>query len=123
MSLHRLTKCELEIMDVVWQLGRGTVQDVCDHLERPLAYTTVMTMLRILESKRGVVRRTKQGRAFVYEPVVSRDAVSCSLALELKERFFGGSAKSLVLNLLESESLTKSDLQELRDAIRVLESR
>ena len=68
MPEYRLTKCELEVMDVVWRRGRVTVQDVVDSLDRSLAYTTVMTTLKILEEKRGVVNRVKQGRAYVYEP-------------------------------------------------------
>ena len=122
MSEYHLTKCEMEVMDVVWRLGRATVQDVVDGLERPLAYTTVMTTLRILRSKRGVVRAEKQGRAYVYEPIVSREEVSRSMSLELKERLFGGSAKSLVLNLLQGERLTKEDIEELKRAIEELEA-
>jgi predicted transcriptional regulator len=121
MSDYHLTRCEMEVMDVVWRHGRVTVQDVVDGLERPRAYTTVMTTLRILESKRGVLRREKQGRAYVYEPTVSRDAVSRGVALELKERLFGGSIKSLMLNLLRSDDLSREDVQELKRAIRSLE--
>ncbi len=122
MSEYHLTKCEIEIMDVVWRLGRATVQDVVDGLERPLAYTTVMTTLRILRSKRGVVRAEKQGRAYVYEPTVTREEVSRSMSLELKERLLGGSAKTLVLNLLQGERLTKEDIEELKRAIEELEA-
>ena len=121
MGLQQLTKCELEVMDVVWQLGRATVQEVMDHLARPLAYTTVMTTLGILESKRGVLKRSKRSRAFVYEPTVSRDEVSRSIASDLQDRLFGGSPKSLLLSLLQSEKLTKDDIAELREAIRTLE--
>ncbi|MCA9113800.1 MAG: BlaI/MecI/CopY family transcriptional regulator [Planctomycetaceae bacterium] len=121
MSSYHLTRCEMEVMDVVWQQGRVTVQDVVDGLERPLAYTTVMTTLRILESKRGVLRREKQGRAYAYEPTVTREEVSRGVALELKELLFGGSMKSLVLNLLSSDDLTPEDVDELKRAIRSLE--
>ena len=121
MSSYHLTRCEMEVMDVVWQQGRVTVQDVVDGLERPLAYTTVTTTLRILESKRGVLRREKQGRAYAYEPTVTREEVSRGVALELKELLFGGSMKSLVLNLLSSDDLTPEDVDELKRAIRSLE--
>lgn len=121
MSNYHLTRCEMEVMNVVWQLGRVTVQDVVDSLERPLAYTTVMTTLKILESKRGVLRREKQGRAFAYEPLVTREDVSRGIALELKELMFGGSLKSLVLNLLRADELTSEDVDELKRAIRSLE--
>lgn len=121
MSDYHLTKCEMEVMDVVWRPGRVTVQDVVDGLERPLAYTTVMTTLKILKSKRNVVRSEKQGRAYVYEPIVSREDVSRSMTLELKERLFGGSAKSLLLNLLQNETLSQQDVDELKQAIEDVE--
>src|SRR5689334_5989047 len=70
MDSPRLTRYELEIMDVVWKAGEATVQDVCDGLKRTLAYTTVMTTLTLLESKKKVLERTKRGRAFVYRPLV-----------------------------------------------------
>lgn len=123
MSGQQLTKCEFEIMEVVWQLGQATVQEVTDHMARPLAYTTVMTMLRILETKRGALRRSKRGRAFVYEPTVTREEVMQSITDDLQERVFGGSPKSLVLSLLQSDKLTKKDIAELKAAIRSLEAK
>ena len=119
-KLH-LTKCELEVMDVVWQKGRATVQDVVDSLERPLAYTTVMTTLKILDEQRAVVRRRKEGRAYVYEPIVSREEISSSMAADLTQRLFGGSVKSFVLSLVESDSMSQSDIEELKQAIESLE--
>ena len=110
-KLH-LTKCELEVMDVVWRKGRATVQDVVDSLERPLAYTTVM---------RDVLRKKKQGRAYVYEPAVSREEISSSMAADLTQRLFGGSVKSFVLSLVESDSMSQSDIEELKQAIESLE--
>ena len=61
MQKMRLTRYELELMDVLWRLGQGTVQDVCDNLNRELAYTTVMTTLRLLHSKKKVLKRVKRG--------------------------------------------------------------
>ena len=116
-----LTKCELEVMDVVWKLGEATVHDVVDNLKRPLAYTTVMTTLKILYEKRQVVAKSKRGRAFVYVPTVSREEVGQHLAGELTETLFGGSVKSLVLSLLGSESMSPGDISELKAAIRSLE--
>jgi len=120
-KLH-LTKCELEVMDVVWRKGRATVQDVVDSLERPLAYTTVMTTLKILDETRGVVRKKKKGRAYEYEPIVSREKISRSMAADLTKRLFGGSVKSLVLSLVEGDSMSQSDIEELKHAIQSLES-
>ncbi len=119
-KLH-LTKCELEVMDVVWRKGRATVQDVVDSLERPLAYTTVMTTLKILDEQRDVLRKKKQGRAYVYEPAVSREEISSSMAAGLTQRLFGGSVKSFVLSLVESDSMSQSDIEELKQAIESLE--
>lgn len=123
MPKYYLTRCELEVMDVVWERGKATVQDVCDGLERDLAYTTVMTTLKVLEEKRKVLRRTKQGRAYLYEPIVSREDVGRSVTADLKEKLFRGSAKSLVLSLMEDEELSPSDIDELKSAIASLEER
>lgn len=122
MSDLRLTKCELEIMQVMWQKGRATVQDVVDSLKRPLAYTTVMTTLNILVEKRDVLRRTKHGRAFLYEPTVSAEDVGRSMVGDLTEYLFGGSVNSLVLSLVNQESMSASAIDELKHAIKQLES-
>jgi len=122
MTKHHLTKCELEVMDVVWRKGRATVQEVVDSLERPLAYTTVMTTLKILDETRGVVGKVKEGRAYVYEPVVSREKISKSMAADLTQRLFGGSVKSMVLSLVEGDSMSPADIEELKQAIQSLEA-
>jgi predicted transcriptional regulator len=119
--MAQLTRGELEIMDVVWQRGRATVQEVCDGLQRPLAYTTVMTVLKTLEIKRRVLRKVKEGRAFVYEPTVSRDDVCRSVASELKQHLARGSVKSLVLNLIEDEPISVDELAEIKRALARLE--
>lgn len=117
-----LTRCELEVMNVVWSLGQVTVQDVVDQLERDLAYTTVMTTLRILESKAVVRRCGKSGRAYLYQPVVSRDDIRQTMTSNLTGALFGGSVKSLMLSLLGSQSMSHSDINELKAAIESLES-
>lgn len=121
MQNYHLTKCELEVMNVVWDKGAASVQDVVDSLERPLAYTTVMTTLKILDEKRGAVRKTKQGRAYIYEPAVAREDVRRSMAGELTETLFSGSLKSLVLSLMDPKSVSDTDVQELKAAIAELE--
>lgn len=120
MEVPQLTRCETEVMDVVWRLERATVQDVCDALERPLAYTTVMTMLNILHKKRKVLTRKKDGRAFVYSPAVSRDQVCESVSADLKQHLLKGSLQSFVLNLIQDESA--DDIAALKKAIEELES-
>jgi predicted transcriptional regulator len=117
-----LTRCEAEVMEVVWTRKAATVQDVVDSIRRPLAYTTVMTTLKILEDKGFVERGEKRIRAYVYRPIVSRESVRRHMARDLAERLFGGSVKSLVLSLVHTEQITSHDLAELRAAIESLES-
>ncbi len=123
MAGRQLTRYELEIMDVVWRLGEVTVHDVCENLSRPLAYTTVMTSLGILERKKGVLARTKRGRAYVYRPLVSREEVSRDLLRDLRDVLFGGSLPSLVLNLMSDESVSDADIQALKETLSDLESK
>ena len=85
MKSPHLTRYELELLNVLWKKGEGTVQEVCDELQRPLAYTTVMTTLRLLHSKKKVLKRIKRGRAHVYQPTVSRDEVSRSVICDFQE--------------------------------------
>lgn len=118
-----LTRGELEIINIVWERGQVTVQDVCDALARPLAYTTVMTVLKTLEVKRRAVRKVKVGRAFVYEACVSRDEVCQTMLDQLKQHLTKRSVKSLVLNLIQDNDISKSDLTEIKNAIAQLEGR
>lgn len=122
MSERHLTKCELEVMEVVWDRGRATVQEVVDALVRPLAYTTVMTTMKILDTKDVLRRCGKSGRAYVYEPVVSREHVRRTMTDDLAGTLYGGSVKSLVLNLLGNSSLSGEEIDELKAAIRALEA-
>lgn len=118
---HRLTRYELELMDVLWKLEQGTVQDVCDHLQRDLAYTTVMTTLNLLATRKNVLARTKNGRAFIYKPLVTRDDISRSILTDLKDVLFGNRLPSLILNMMEESETNPQDAEILRDAIRRLE--
>lgn len=121
MESRRLTPYELEIMDVVWRLGEATVQDVCDGLTRPLAYTSVMTTMSLLESKKQALERTKRGRAFVYRPKVTREQVSKTMLTEMRDALFGGSLPSLMLNLISEGELSRDDVAALRSALNELE--
>lgn len=122
MSEYRLTRYELQLMDVLWTMDQGTVQDVCDRLERDLAYTTVMTTLNLLVTKKQVLTREKQGRAYIYRPAVTREQVSRSILTDLKSVLFGNQLPSLVLSLMEDSRTSKRDREILKDAIRKLES-
>ena len=109
-----LTPLELEIMKVLWEAGPSAVQAVQEALApgRTLAYNTVQTMLNVLHRK-GKVRRELAGRAYIYEPVVSRSQAARQALGDLVSRMFEGSAESLVLSLVETRQLTSEKLAEL----------
>jgi predicted transcriptional regulator len=116
-----LTACEAEVMNVIWSQKKATVQDVVDAIPRHLAYTTVMTTMKILEDKGYIERREKRGRAYLYRPLVSCESVSRTTVGEMANRFFGGSVKTMVLSLIKTKQITAKDLTELRAAIDSLE--
>ena len=105
-------------MEVLWEKGPATVGEVAGALpKRPsLAYSTVLTTLRILEQK-GYVRHGRRGRAFVYRPVVDRGAVRRSAIRFVLSRFFQDSPELLVVNILEHEKLDAAELERLRKMI------
>lgn len=115
-----LTDAELRLMDVLWEKGRATVAEVAEALPKDLglAYNTVLTTMRILEDK-GFLRhsKAKEGRAFVYRPVVGRAAASRNAVRHLLRRFFGNSPEALVLNLLDDETLSKPEAQRIRELL------
>ena len=101
MANHRLTRCELAIMQVVWTHGSVTVRDVVDAITRKLAYTTVLTMIKVLETKRFIARGKKRGRALTYHPLISREKVWHDTAKECAESFFEGSVEKMTVHLLK----------------------
>jgi predicted transcriptional regulator len=112
-----LTEAELPIMEVLWQKGSAVVTDVVVGLDNTaVAYNTVLTTLRILERK-GYVRHTKEGRAFVYHPVVQRGEASRKAVRNLMKRFFQDSPELLILNLLEDEQLDGQELDRLKKLV------
>ena len=115
-----LAQQELQIMKVIWDRGPVTVRDVYETLltRRHIAYTTVMTMMNILEQKGYLKKTAGADRAFVYEPARSRKVVMRALVNEFIDRVFGGSANPLMVHLIEDEHLTEKDLADLRKAIR-----
>ena len=112
-----LTEAELPIMEVLWNKGRAVVNEVVDaQPNQALAYNTVLTTLRILERK-GYVRHTKEGRAFVYHPVVERGDASRKALRNLMQRFFNDSPELLILNMLEDEQLDAGEMARLKQKI------
>jgi len=118
-----LTEAELRLMNVVWEKGAATASDVLDALPRrpAAAYSTVVTTLRILEEK-GYLRHTKEGRAFVYHPVVDRSAASLDAVRLLLHRFFKNSPELLVLNVLKHERIDPEELRRLKQLIEESEA-
>lgn len=107
-----LTPLELRIMQVIWTLGPGTVAEVQNLLQPPLAYTTVQTMLNILARKKKL-KRELAGRAFVYRAAVTEDRALGHAVRDLVDRMFGGSSEDLVLSLVRSRQLDAGKLAEL----------
>ena len=114
-----LTEQELEIMKIVWDQDAVTVRDVYEALleKRKVAYTTVMTMMNILEQK-GHLRKSQDDRAFVYRSTKPRHQVIRGMVREFVNRVFNGSAEPLLLHLVEDRKLSEKDLEEIRTLIR-----
>jgi BlaI family penicillinase repressor len=107
-----LTPLELEIMQVLWQEGGGTVADVLPKLRAKLAYTTVQTMLNVLLRKKKVVR-VQQGRAFRYEASVSRERASGGALHDLVRRMFGGSAEAMLMAMVDTRQISAEELERV----------
>src|SRR6516164_2441269 len=116
-SDNSLTPLELEIMNVLWETGPAAVQTVQAKLKgRELAYTTVQTMLNVLHRK-GRVKRQLKDRAYLYRPVLSRQKAVTQAVGDMLDRFFGGSADSLVLSLVETRHLTPEKLARIQKMV------
>jgi len=114
-----LTDQELEIMKAVWDRSTVTVRDVYEALlaKRKVAYTTVMTMMNILEQK-GHLEKTLEDRAYVYRSTRPRNQVLRGMVREFVNRVFNGSAEPLLLHLVEDRKLSEKDIEEIRALIR-----
>jgi len=99
-----LTRCELQIMRVVWDEGAVTVKEVCQALcrHKAIAYTTILTFMKILERK-GVIGHTRSGRAFLYRPILSRQQATRNHVHDTIERFFEGRPEKLLADVLNNE--------------------
>lgn len=109
-----LTKLELRIMQAIWRLGGGTVSAVQAEMDPPLAYTTVQTMLNILERK-GKLKRELQGRAYLYSARVSEAKALGQGVRDLVDRMFGGSSEELVMSLLKTRQIDTAKLAQLTE--------
>jgi predicted transcriptional regulator len=113
-----LTEAELRLMKVLWERGESAVADLVAVVsdERPLAYTSVLTTVRILENK-GYVRHRQEGRAFLYSPCIDEFEASKSEVRHVLQRFFGNSRERLLLSLLGDDEVGPEELKRLREAI------
>ena len=109
-------------MKVVWTLETATVRDVYEHLRarRTIAYTTVLTMMKILEQK-GYVKKTREDRAFVYRPARPRQQVIGSMVREFVERVFDGASRPMLLHLVKQTKLSEKERKALLRAIEEVE--
>jgi len=119
MKLETLTKQELEIMKIVWNRKSATVRDVYEVLleQRQIAYTTVMTMMKILEKKK-FLKKTQQDRAFIYQPVRPKEQVIRTMVQDFVTRVFDGSAEPLLMHLVKDRHLSEKDVREITRMIR-----
>jgi BlaI family penicillinase repressor len=113
-----LTDQELEIMKIVWERPATTVRDVYEALleRRKVAYTTVMTMMKILEHK-GYLKKKQVDRAYVYRPAQPKNRVVGAMVRDFVNRVFNGSAEPLLVHLIEDRGLTADEIAEIRRLI------
>ena len=119
-KVKELTERELEIMHVAWRVGEATVATIRDELAtdgRDLAYTTVATLVRILNEK-GFLKQTNEDRPFLFKPARTFEEVSGNLLTDLVQRVFGGSREQLMLRLLEQKKLTKKERETIEQILR-----
>jgi predicted transcriptional regulator len=113
-----LTEAELRLMRVLWERGESAVAEMVSVVAEssPLAYTSVLTTIRVLE-KKGYVSHRQEGRAFLYSPCIAEDEAGRSEVRHVLQRFFGNSRESLLLSLLGDGEISAEELQRLRMAI------
>jgi len=109
-----LTEQELEIMKIVWRRGNSTVREVYEEIlsRRKIAYTTVMTMMGILEQK-GHLKKSSDERAYVYTPSQPQQEVVGNMVQDFVKRVFNGSAKPLLVHLIEGQKISPEELDEI----------
>jgi predicted transcriptional regulator len=111
-----LTNAEHRIMEVIWARGSATVADVVEALKGKDAYTTILTLMRILKAK-GYLSTRKEGRAHVFTVRVDRDTVAKKAVQQLLSKFFSGSPSELVLTFLREEEITPEEIDEMKRQI------
>ncbi len=120
----KLTDVELELMTILWKLSEGSVSDVMELLpkNRDLAYTSVSTILRILEQK-GVLKTRKEGRGHIYIPALKKSDYESRTVKDVVERVFQGTPVALVKQLLDSFKINESEVEEIKKLIKKLDEK
>ena len=113
-----LTRQELQIMKVIWEIGAATVKDVCNVMSqtKAVAYTTILTLMGILEDK-GALAHTRSGRAFLFRPVLSRRQATRNQVRDVITRFFDGSPERMVEDILVNEALDPDQIETVRSLL------
>ena len=110
-----LTKREMDIMSVLWELGEATVNEVRDRVDPNLAYTGISSMIRTLETKGYVSHRRGEGKTHVYFPVIEREAAGASALGRVLDKIYGGSPIKLLAHLVDQKRLSDKELARMRD--------
>lgn len=115
MSKYQLTPVEFELMEILWKIGGGSVRDVMDLLpkQRNLAYTSVSTILRIMQQKK-LVRAIKTGRQHYYQPLIDKENYTAYSVNKIINHVFAGNSRDLVAHLVSHEELSLEDIQSLQ---------
>ncbi|MGZ3787361.1 MAG: BlaI/MecI/CopY family transcriptional regulator [Bacteriovorax sp.] len=113
-----LTEVELQLMNAIWLLGTCTVKEVQTEIskERDLAYTSVATVMKILESK-GILKSTKSDKAHIYSPLISKENYEKQSLEHLADNLFQGDSSMMVMRLLNDSNLSKKELEAIREAL------
>ena len=123
MKQQTLTKSETQVMNILWNMGRGAcVADILERYSEPRpAYTTVATFLKILEQKGFVEHRKGSGKLLIYSPLLTRERYQRQVMTDVKDTLFGGSGVKLVSFFAQQEQLSEEELNEIKQIINSLE--
>ena len=114
----RLTQRELDIMSVLWDMGEATVTEVRDRVDPDLAYTSISTMIRMLEMKGYVSHRRGEGKSHVYFPVIDAEKAGESALGRVLDKIYGGSPIKLLAHLVDQRKLSEKDLSRMRELLK-----
>ena len=116
-DLH-LTQRELDIMSVLWELGEATATEVRDRVDPDLAYTSISSMIRMLELKGYVSHRRGEGKTHVYFPVIDAEKAGASALGRVLNKIYGGSPIKLLAHLMEQKKLSEKEIARMRELLK-----